>query len=66
MKVFHDCPHREKLGWLEQSHLLAKSVGYNFDISQVYSKQFHDIADSQLSNGMVPDIAPEYPLFYYY
>ena len=24
--VLTDCPHREKLGWLEQSHLMAESI----------------------------------------
>ena len=61
--VFHDCPHRERLGWLEQSWLLAKSVGHNFDLSGIYSKIADDIAEAQLSNGMVPSIAPEYPVF---
>ena len=28
--IFTDCPHRERLGWLEQSWLLAKSVSHNF------------------------------------
>ncbi len=26
--VFTDCPHREKLGWLEEAHLMGKSMRY--------------------------------------
>ena len=29
--VLTDCPHREKLGWLEQAHLMAPSIMANFD-----------------------------------
>mmetsp|Transcript_20214 Transcript_20214/g.52440 ORF Transcript_20214/g.52440 Transcript_20214/m.52440 type:complete len:509 (+) Transcript_20214:3-1529(+) len=61
--IFHDCPHRERLGWLEQSWLLAKSVGHNFDVSQLYAKMVGDMAEAQTASGMVPDIAPEYVVF---
>lgn len=30
--VMTDCPHREKLGWLEVPHLMSHSIAYNFDI----------------------------------
>ena len=29
--VFTDCPHREKLGWLEQVHLNGPGLLYNYD-----------------------------------
>ena len=29
--LFTDCPHREKLGWLEETHLIAPSMLYDFD-----------------------------------
>ena len=61
--IFTDCPHRERLGWLEQSWLLAKSVGHNFDLSTLYPKIAGDMAEAQLDSGMVPDIAPEYTVF---
>eukprot|EP01047_Picozoa_sp_COSAG01_P079054 COSAG01_NODE_14840_length_1404_cov_0.938697_1_plen_392_part_10 len=54
---------RERLGWLEQSWLLAKSVGHNFDISTLYAKIANDMAEAQTPEGMVPDIAPEYVKF---
>jgi hypothetical protein len=30
--VITDCPHREKLSWLEQDYLMGASVHSNFDI----------------------------------
>lgn len=62
--VATDCPHREKLGWLEQTHLMGNSIRYNFDIRNLYSKIIDDMAGAQLENGLVPDIAPEYVPFY--
>jgi len=61
--VLTDCPHREKLGWLEESHLLGSSVMYNYDVSRLYRKIANDIAQSQTADGLVPDIAPEYAVF---
>ena len=61
--VATDCPHREKLGWLEQTYLIGPSMHYNFDIHALYSKIVDDMIDSQLENGLVPDIAPEYVAF---
>ena len=61
--VTTDCPHREKLGWLEQTYLIGPSMHYNFDIHPLYSKIVTDMMDSQLDNGLVPDIAPEYVPF---
>ncbi len=63
MSVLTDCPHREKLGWLEQYHLNGPSLRYEFDLAQLYTKGVSDMADSQLENGLVPDIAPEYTVF---
>lgn len=68
--VLTDCPHRERLGWLEVSHLMFPSIAYNYDISNLWSKIAMDTVDSQITttgsdpnNGMVPDIAPEYTVF---
>lgn len=38
--IMTDCPTREKLGWLEQSHLLAPSLMYDFDLATFYEKIF--------------------------
>ncbi len=61
--VATDCPHREKLGWLEQTYLIGPSMHYNFDIHTLFNKIVDDMIDSQLDNGLVPDIAPEYVPF---
>jgi alpha-L-rhamnosidase len=61
--VLTDCPHREKLGWLEQSHLAGLSLMYNFDLARLYEKIADDMRDAQTAEGLVPDIAPEYTVF---
>ncbi|MHB8521756.1 MAG: family 78 glycoside hydrolase catalytic domain [Limisphaerales bacterium] len=61
--VLTDCPHREKLGWLEVSHLLGPAIMFNYDVPALYAKICRDMAASQLENGLVPDIAPEYTVF---
>ncbi|MDE3199776.1 MAG: family 78 glycoside hydrolase catalytic domain [Acidobacteriota bacterium] len=61
--VVTDCPHREKLGWLEQTYLNASTLMLNYDVHGLYEKMSDDMADSQLANGLVPEIAPEYVAF---
>ena len=61
--VFTDCPHREKLGWLEETHLNGPGLLFNYDLRNYYPKVMQDIADSQRDNGLIPDIAPEYVQF---
>ncbi len=63
VSVLSDCPHRERLGWLEQYHLNGPSLRYEFDLAQLFAKGMNDMKDSQLANGMVPSIAPEYTIF---
>ena len=61
--VLTDCPHREKLGWLEQTHLMGAGLFYGFNVHTLYEKMAGDMADSQLASGLVPEIAPEYTVF---
>jgi len=61
--VLTDCPHREKLGWLEVSYLMGPSIAGRYDIASFYSKVTRDCADSQKPDGMVPTVAPAYPAF---
>jgi hypothetical protein len=58
-----DCPHREKLGWLEQAHLMGAAVMYNRDMRTFWPKMLADVREAQLTNGLIPDIAPEYVVF---
>ncbi|MDB5190695.1 MAG: Bacterial alpha-L-rhamnosidase [Segetibacter sp.] len=63
VSVLTDCPHREKLGWLEQVHLMGNSLQYNYDITQLYRKAVDDMEYSQTSEGLIPEISPEYVKF---
>ena len=63
VSILTDCPHRERLGWLEQYHLNGPSLRYEFDLARLYTKGMNDMADSQQPDGLVPDIAPEYTVF---
>lgn len=63
MSLMTDCPHRERLGWLEQDHLNGPSLRYEFNLAQLFTKTINDISDSQLSGGLVPTTAPEYAIF---
>ncbi|MGY3055102.1 alpha-L-rhamnosidase [Pedobacter sp. UYEF25] len=63
MSVLTDCPHREKLGWLEEAHLMGASISYNYNVTTLYEKITGDMIISQTSNGLIPDIAPEYVEF---
>lgn len=61
--VFTDCPHREKLGWLEEVHLNGPGLLYNYDLTTFGRKVIRDVADSQQPDGMVPTTAPRYVIF---
>ncbi len=61
--VVTDCPHREKLGWLEQTYLMGASLHYNYALGTLYKKAVRDMIDDQAADGLVPDIAPEYVQF---
>lgn len=68
---FTDCPQIEKLGWIETSHLMFRSLAAGYDIRAWVKKILHDIRDAQLdkrrgdpmdpeSDGFVPGIIPEF------
>lgn len=68
---FTDCPQIEKLGWIETSHLMFRSISGSYDISSWMKKIIHDIADGQVDEkqakrlgeepeGFVPGIIPEF------
>ncbi|MDE6787004.1 MAG: alpha-L-rhamnosidase, partial [Muribaculaceae bacterium] len=61
--VLTDCPHREKLGWLEVAHLMSNSIAYNFDIQHMYTGLVEHMKDCIQPNGLVPNTAPEYAEF---
>ncbi len=61
--VFTDCPHREKMGWLEQLHLIGPGILSDFDAVPMLRKCLADMREAQLENGMMPTTAPEYRVF---
>ena len=63
VSIFTDCPHREKLGWLEETHLVASGLMFNSDLRGLYAATARNIADTQHEDGDVPTIAPQYTRF---
>jgi len=61
--LFTDCPHREKLGWLEEAHLVGSSLRYNYDIHRLALKCINDMKLAQTPKGLIPEIAPEFTRF---
>lgn len=68
---FTDCPQIEKLGWIETSHLMFRSMAGTYDIRAWMRKIIQDMVDSQLNQedaeienneaaGYIPAIVPEY------
>ena len=63
VSLFTDCPHREKLGWLEETHLVAPGLIFNSNLQGLFAATEKNMADAQKPDGMVPTIAPEYTVF---
>lgn len=57
--VLTDCPHREKLGWLEVAHLMQYSIQYRYDVARLYEKIMNDMRSTQAANGQIATTAPE-------
>lgn len=64
MSIWTDCPHREKLGWLEQDWLNGEGLVYNYDCRKMLEQEMQVIVDAQHKNGSMPEIAPEYIAFH--
>ncbi|RIK84142.1 MAG: hypothetical protein DCC67_05225 [Planctomycetota bacterium] len=58
--VLTDCPHREKMGWLEVPHLMWDSMANCYDLSRFGPKICQDIRDAQRPDGRIPTVAPDY------
>ena len=61
--VWTDCPHREKLGWLEQDWLNGEGLVANYDCRAMLEQTLQNIADAQFPNGALPEIAPNLCVF---
>ncbi len=54
-----DCPQRdERLGWLGDAQIFARTASYNKDTAAFFSKWLDDVSDARLPSGAFPDIAP--------
>ncbi|QKG20439.1 family 78 glycoside hydrolase catalytic domain [Actinomadura verrucosospora] len=58
--IFTDCPSREKLGWLEQDHLVGDALAANYDVHAQLRKVVRDMADAQTDAGLIPSTVPDY------
>ncbi|TMR95036.1 alpha-L-rhamnosidase [Nonomuraea basaltis] len=61
--VLTDCPHREKLCWLEETHLVFDAVARGYDVAAYYRELVRNMAEAQTETGLVPNTAPEYVIF---
>jgi len=59
-----DCPHREKLGWLDVPNEMFNSLTYNFDMQTFFRKVVLDCFDAQYADGRVPSTVPHYMSVY--
>jgi alpha-L-rhamnosidase len=53
-----DCPHREKIGWSGDAHLVAEGGLFNYETVSAYIKWIDDFVDEQRSTGQVAPIIP--------
>jgi alpha-L-rhamnosidase len=65
VSILTDCPHREKLGWLEQDYLMQYSLLYRYNLARLYKKIVSDMQQAQTEKGIIPSICPEYVHFKY-
>ncbi len=59
-----DCPHREKLGWLDVPNEMYNSLVYNYDMETFFQKVVLDCFDAQYANGRVPSTVPHFMSVY--
>jgi len=59
LEVPTDCPQRdERLGWLGDAQVFARTAAFNFDVESFFTKWQTDLADAQLPSGEFPSVAP--------
>jgi len=54
-----DCPHREKVGWMQDGCVAQEAAIYNMAMATFYAKWFRDMVGTQESSGYVAAIAPD-------
>lgn len=54
-----DCPQRdERLGWLADAHIFARTAMFNMDVSSFFTKWLDDVQDAQSPQGAFSVVAP--------
>lgn len=60
-----DCPQRdERMGWLGDRTVGSLGESFVFDNDLLYAKWLQDIEETQLGNGAISDVAPNYWTLY--
>jgi len=59
LSVPTDCPQRdERLGWMGDAQIFARTATYNRDVAAFYEKWIQDVEDGQSSQGGYSDVSP--------
>lgn len=58
--ILTDCPHREKLGYIQCAHSLGPSHMYLYDMQTIFEKTCQDMRESVRSDGLVHPESPNY------
>jgi len=54
-----DCPQRdERLGWMGDAQIFARTATLNMDVAAFYSKWLRDVDDAQYPDGAFAEVAP--------
>jgi alpha-L-rhamnosidase len=61
--MFTDCPQREKLGYLEQLHLVYPILRWNFDVQALLENTLRITREAQEADGHIPLYVPEWDPF---
>jgi len=59
LSVPTDCPQRdERLGWMGDAQIFARTATYNRDVAAFYEKWMDDVSDAQSPQGGFSDVSP--------
>lgn len=61
--MFTDCPQREKLGYLEQLHLVYPILRWNYDVHALLTNTLRIVREAQEPSGHLPLYVPEWDPF---
>jgi hypothetical protein len=61
--MFTDCPQREKLGYLEQLHLVFPILRWNYDVKALLENTLRITREAQEPTGHLPLYVPEWDPF---